>query len=111
MAIRKVWVSIFANPAKARQPNTGMDPLNENDEIQPIQFKVGNRVVSDPIFHRLSRELAYARVRARLLQRVVAKRMGTTTRIRLVHPDDEWCRELSALARKRIGEPHEIGDR
>lgn len=118
-----------------------MESLDENDESQPIQLKVGNRVVSDPIFHRLSRELACARVRAHLLQRVVAKRMGTTTsavsrlenafghrptlttleryaeavgcelQIRLVHPDEAWYRELSALARKRIGEPHEIDDR
>ena len=94
-------------------------------------------MVTDPIFHRLSRELAYARVRADLPQRVVAKRMGTTTsaisrlenafghrptlttleryanavgcelQIRLVHPDEEWYRYLSGLARERVREPHE----
>jgi len=117
-----------------------MDGLEGKDESQSIQCRVGNRFVSDPIFHRLSRELAWARMRAHLLQQVVAKRMGTTTsaisrlenafghrptlttleryaeavgcelQIRLVHADEEWYRYLSALARKRVREPHEIVD-
>lgn len=117
-----------------------MDSWDENDESQPIQFKIGNRVVSDPVFHRLSRELANARLRAHLFQRVVAKRMGTTTsaisrlenafghrptlttleryaeavgcelQIRLVHRDEEWYRYLSSLASERVGEPDEVGD-
>jgi hypothetical protein len=56
-----------------------MDALNDDDASRPIPFKIGSRVICDPVFHRLSRELAYARLRAHLLQRVVAKRMGTTT--------------------------------
>jgi transcriptional regulator with XRE-family HTH domain len=99
---------------------------------------IGTRVISDPIFHRLSRELAFARLRAGLLQRDVAKRMGTTTSaisrlenaaghrptlatleryaravgcsldIRLAGPHDAWYRELSLLAAQHVGEPHEI---
>jgi hypothetical protein len=30
--------------------------------------------------------------------------------VQLVHPDEEWYDELSALGRKRIGEAHEIAD-
>ena len=40
---------------------------------------IGRRVISDRLFHRLSRELMFARIRAGLLQRQVASRMGTTT--------------------------------
>ena len=118
-----------------------MDRPDENSATGQSPCMIGNRVVPDPIFHRLSRELANARLRAHLFQRVVAKRMGTTTsaisrledafghrptlttleryaeavgcelQIRLVHPDEEWYRYLSALARKGIGQPHEIDDR
>jgi transcriptional regulator with XRE-family HTH domain len=120
-----------------------MDELDENTEIDAVSAHpcmIGNRVIPDPLFHRLSRELGHARLRAGLLQRVVAKRMGTTTSaisrlenaaghrptlatleryaqavgysldIRLVGPHDAWYRELSALVLRHVGKPHEIRD-
>lgn len=130
----------FSLTQAGRRTPVPIDDLDESAAIPPIPCMVGGRVVEDPIFHRLSRELAYARVRAHLLQRVVAKRMGTTTsaisrlenafghrptlttleryaeavgcelQIRLVHPHEAHYRELSALARNCIREPHERFD-
>ena len=39
---------------------------------------IGERVIADEVFHRLSRAMVYARISARLYQREVAARMGTT---------------------------------
>ena len=113
---------------------------DESPSTSPEPRMIGRRVVADALYHKLSRELLYARIRAHLHQRHVAMRMGTTAsaisrlenaaghrptpttlehyanavgcslEIRLVHADDAWYRELARLARKSIGEPHEIGD-
>jgi transcriptional regulator with XRE-family HTH domain len=39
---------------------------------------IGRRVIADRTYHRVSRELMAARMRARLMQKQVASRMGTT---------------------------------
>jgi DNA-binding XRE family transcriptional regulator len=40
---------------------------------------IGRRVIADATYHRVSRHLLAARINAGLIQRQVAKRMGTTT--------------------------------
>lgn len=40
---------------------------------------IGRRVIADATYHRISRHLLVARIEARLMQRQVAARMGTTT--------------------------------
>lgn len=39
---------------------------------------IGRRIIDDPTFHQASRALLAARVRAQLMQKTVAHRMGTT---------------------------------
>ena len=40
--------------------------------------RIGKRIVTDAVYHKLSRQLLHARVRAHMGQRHVAKRMGTS---------------------------------
>lgn len=107
------------------------------DESEP---RIGKRPVADATYHKLSRELMWARMRACLVQRQVAKRMGTSTsalsrlenaighrptlttleryakavgcslEIRLVDDSEAWYRELRAIADQRVREPDEVGD-
>jgi transcriptional regulator with XRE-family HTH domain len=101
---------------------------------------IGNRVVTDVLYHKLSRALIYARLRTRLRQQHVAKRMGTSVcavsrmenaighrptlttleryaravgcslEVRLVHPDDAWYCELAGIARQGVAKRDELRD-
>lgn len=101
---------------------------------------IGNPVVTDVLYHKLSRALIYARLRTRLRQQHVAKRIGTSVsavsrmenavghrptlttleryaravgcslEVRLVHPDEAWYRELAAIAGQRVAERDELRD-
>ncbi len=103
--------------------------------------RIGRRVIVDATLHPISRELLGARMRAGLLQRQVAARMGTTTSaisrlesaashrptlttlerdaravgcsldVRLVRPDEGWYRHLSTLAGEAVRQTHEVADR
>lgn len=121
-----------------------MDQADEEIDTEsnpPFPCMIGGRVIEDRLFHRLSRELLHARVRERLLQAQVAKRMHTTTsavsrlenasghrptlstleryatavgctlRIRLVHRNEAWYRELDAIAGQRVAKANELRDR
>jgi len=54
-------------------PGSPLEPENDAPCI------IGGRVISDRTFHRVSRALLAARIRAHLMQGHVADRMGTTT--------------------------------
>ena len=103
----------------------------EPDDGEPAASEprmIGNRIVTDVLYHKLSRELLYRRVRAGLGPQQVAKRMGTsasaisrlenavghrptlttldryakavgcTLEVRLVDRNDGWYRELASIA-------------
>jgi transcriptional regulator with XRE-family HTH domain len=133
---------LVSRSLEASKGCASMDQDEESDTESNLPFPcmIGERVIEDRLFHRLSRELLHARVREGLLQAHVAKRMHTTTsavsrlenasghrptlstleryatavgctlRIRLVHRDEAWYRHLSTLAGQNVGEPHEVGD-
>jgi predicted transcriptional regulator len=55
---------------------TAPDP-DDDEAVERVRM-IGGRVIADATFHRLSRALLAARTRAHLMQRTVARRMGTT---------------------------------
>ena len=59
-----------------------MKRTTAHPDIEPCSSgpcMIGRRVIADATFHRVSRHLLAARINAGLIQRQVAKRMGTTT--------------------------------
>ena len=58
-------------------------PEPDDDGPPPSEPRmIGNRIVTDVLYHKLSRELLYRRVRAGLGPQQVAKRMGTSVTFR-----------------------------
>lgn len=107
-------------------------PEPDDDGPPPSEPRmIGNRIVTDVLYHKLSRELLYRRVRAGLGPQQVAKRMGTsasaisrmenavghrptlttldryakavgcTLEVRLVDRNEAGYRELAAIAGQR----------
>jgi transcriptional regulator with XRE-family HTH domain len=103
--------------------------FDDEDRLGSEPRMIGNRIVTDVLYHKLSRELLYRRVRAGLRPQQVAKRMGTsasavsrmenavghrptlntleryakavgcTLEVRFVDRNEAWYRELASMAR------------